>query len=257
MKLIKRMTCAFFALLMVITMIAVPTPTLAAETTQAKTSVPTKVRVYPQSYDNSAISFDYANAGDKIANLKTSSKNLVARQTYHRTEVGTSSDENVAEIGLYAKKAGKYTVSFDIYSEDGSVKRSSHKITVFAKADAPVSSVKLDGKDLSEYAYTMVNKKSAKLSVKMTKGYKLQKIVVRTYDKDGKYVEKAAKNNKKITLGKYPYSYTYSYASSYSNYRYNYWKKYLNAPTYIEITYKDKWTKQSETITYMVSRLAD
>ena len=42
MKLIKKMTCAFFALLMVITMIAVPTPTLAAETTQAKTSVPTR-----------------------------------------------------------------------------------------------------------------------------------------------------------------------------------------------------------------------
>mgnify|MGYP006934544629 CR=1 FL=1 len=255
MKLIKKMTCVFFALLMVITMIAVPT--LAAGTAQAKTSVPTKVRVYPQSYNNSAISFDYANAGDKIANLKTNSKNLVARQTYHRTEVGTSSDENAAEIGLYAKKAGKYTVSFDIYSEDGSVKRSSHKITVFAKADAPVSTIKLDGKDLSEYAYTMINKKSAKLSVKMASGYKLQKIVVRTYDKDGKYVEKTVKNNKKITLGKYPYSYAYGYKSDYSNYRYNYWRKYLNAPTYIEITYKDKWTKQSETTTYMVSRLAD
>ena len=46
MKLIKKMSCMFLALLMVITVLAVPTPAAAAE----RGGVPTKVRIYPGSY---------------------------------------------------------------------------------------------------------------------------------------------------------------------------------------------------------------
>lgn len=257
MKMTKRISSLILALLMVITLFAVPTPTYAAE----RGGVPSKVRVYSGSYTDNAIAFNYANPGDQIKNLKSSSSNLVVKQTYQREESNTysTSSENYAQIGVYAKKEGKYTVSFDIYSKDGSAKRSSHKVTVFAKNDSPVSSIKLDGKNIwdadSNSAFT--TKKSAKLSIKMAKGYTLKKIVIRTYDKDGKTVEKEVKNNKKITLGKYGYSYSYNYQSTYSPENwYSYWSKSISAPTYIEITYKDKWTKQNETLTYSVRRLA-
>lgn len=257
MKMTKRMSGLILALLMVITLFAVPTPAYAAE----RGNVPSKVRVYAKSYTDNAIEFNYANAGDQLKNLKSSSKNLVVKQTYHREESAaySSNAQNYANIGVYAKKEGKYTVSFDIYSKDGSVKRSSHKVTVYAKNDSPVSSIKIDGKSIwdSDSNSAFTTKKSGKLSIKMAKGYTLKKITVRTYDKDGKTVEKVVKNNKKITLGKYGSSYSYNYQSEYSpEYWYSYWSKSIYAPTYIEITYKDKWTKQNETTTYMVRRLS-
>ena len=259
MKLIKKMSCMFLALLMVITVLAVPTPAAAAE----RGGVPTKVRIYPGSYDNNAIEFNYVNSGDQIKNIKSSSNNLIAKQTYQREESEAHSDystsSNYAQIGLYAKKEGKYKVKFDIYSKDGTVKRSSHTVTVFAKSDAAVKSITLDGKDIwdANNSSAFTTKKSAKLSVKMSSGYTLKKITIRTYDKDGKSVEKVVKNNKKITLGQYGYAYSYNYQSEYSpEYYYGYWYKYLNAPTYIEITYKDKWTKEEDTVTYSVTRLS-
>lgn len=258
MKLTKRISSLLLALLMVITVFAVPAPVSAAE----RGSVPTKVRVYPTSYDDSAIEFNYANPGDQIKNLKSSSKNLVVKQTYQQEESEAhayTTPSNYARIGVYAKKEGKYTVSFDIYSKDGSVKRSSHKVTVYAKSDSPVSSIKLDGKSIWDTdAYSaFTTKKSGKLSIKMASGYTLKKITVRTYDKDGKTLEKVVKNNKKITLGQYGYSYSYDYQSSYNPESwYAYWSKSIGAPTYIEITYKDKWTKQNETVTYSIRRLS-
>lgn len=109
--------------------------------------------------------------------------------------------------------------------------------------------------EMSSAAFT--TKKSGKLSIKMASGYKLQKIQIRTYDKDGKEVKKTVKNNKKITLGQYAYSYSYNREyNNTPNSFYGYWYKYLNAPTYIEITYKDKWTKQSEVVTYSIQRLS-
>ncbi len=251
----KKFSCMVLALLMLVTVFSVPTTASAAE----KESVPQKVRIYSGSYDNYAISFDYDNSGDQIKNLKTSSKNLVARQTRQESSSEDSyGSDNSATIGLYAKKEGKYTVSFDIYSKDGSTKRSSQKVTVYAKNDSPIKSIKLDGKNIWEEQYTsaFTTKKSGKLSISMAKGYTLKKIQIRTYDKNGKEVVKTVKNNKKITLGQYSYSYTYSYESEYSSYWRSYWYKYLNAPTYIEITYKDKWTKQNEVITYSIQRLS-
>lgn len=257
MKMTKRISSLILALLMVITVFALPTPVAAAE----RGSVPSKVRVYSGSYDNTAISFNYVNAGDQIKNLKSSSKNLIVKQTYQREEsesYSSTTPSNYAQIGVYAKKEGTYTVSFDIYSKDGSVKRSSHKVKVYAKNDSPVSSIKLGGKSLWESSSAFTTMKSGKLSIKMASGYTLKKITIRTYDKNGKTVEKVVKNNKKITLGQYGYSYSYDYQSSYNpEYWYAYWSKSISAPTYIEITYKDKWTKQNETVTYSVVRLAN
>ena len=74
--------------------------------------MPAKIRIYSGVYDNSAISFDYDNAGDQVKNVKTNSKNLIARQTRQESaseEYAKDSDVsyNSAQIGLYAKKEGK------------------------------------------------------------------------------------------------------------------------------------------------------
>lgn len=255
MRLFKKISSMVLALAMAITLMAVPNATVSAAD---RGSIPSKIRIYPGNYDNYAIEFSYKNAGDQIKNLKTNNKNLIARQTAHReeSEAYSSDPDNYASIGLYAKKEGKYTVSFDIYSKNGKVKRSSHKVTVYAKSDSPVNYVKLDGK--YTWDYSMMTQKSAKLSVKMAKGYTLKSIQIRTYDKNGKEVVKKVKNNQKITLGQYGYSYSYSYQSSYNpESYYSYWSKNMNAQTLIEITYKDKYTKQLDTTTYSVSRLSN
>ena len=265
MKLTKRISCVVLALMMTLAVFSVSTPVSAA-TKAEKRAVPAKVRIYPQSYNNFAIEFDYDNVGDQIKNLNTSSKNLVAKQTYQHSESATyTSPENYARIGLYAKKTGKYTVSFDIYSKDGKVKRSSKKVTVYVKDDSPVKSVAFAGKtiftstpsasNVSHVSYT--NKKSGKISIKMSKGYTLKKIQIRTYDKNGNAVVKTVKNNKKIILGQYGSGYSNEYQSSYNeDYWYSYWYSNIEAATDIIVTYKDKWSKQDVTRSYCIYRLA-
>lgn len=253
MKRFKKISSMILALVlataMTVALMAVPAIPVAAADTG---SVPSKVRIYSGYYDNYAIQFSYKNPGDKIKHLKTSSKNLVARQTYH-SEYSESYSPTFAgrvQIGLYAKKEGKYTVTFDIYSKNGKVKRGSHKVTVYAKNDSPFRSITLDGKDADDPSHAA--KKSAKLSVKMAKGYALKSIQVITGDKNGKQVEKKVKNNQKITFGQYAFIDSYS-----SDDYYSYWSKGMNATTTIAITYKDKYSKQLDTRFYSVgSRLS-
>ncbi len=252
MKRFKKISSMILALVlataMTVALMAVPAIPVAAADTG---SVPSKVRIYTGSYDNYAIEFSYKNPGDKIKHLKTSSKNLVARQTYQSeySESYGSASNSSARIGLYAKKEGKYTVTFDIYSKNGKVKRGSHKVTVYAKNDSPFRSVTLDGKDVYDFYYT--TKKSAKLSVKMAKGYALKSIEVITYNKKGKQVTKKVKNNQKITFGQYGSYYSYSYQSSYDpDSYYSYWSKDMSASTTIRITYKDKYDGQLKTRGY-------
>ena len=265
MKILKKVSCFVLTLAMLATIVSVPDAAYAATT---KDTVPAKIRIYSGVYDNSAISFDYDNAGDQVKNVKTNSKNLIARQTRQESaseEYAKDSDlsYNSAQIGLYAKKEGKYTVSFDVYSSDGTTKRNSYKVTVFAKNDSPFTDIKYAGQSLFSYnssyssSQEIVTKSSGKLSIKMAKGYKLKKIEVITRDKAGNEVVKVVKNNKKIKLGEYPYSYSYEYQSSYNpQYWRSYWYKYMNASTRIQITYKDKWTKQEEVTSYSINKLA-
>ena len=50
--------------------------------------------------------------GKNIKNIKTSSKDLKAKVT----RLSLSSSSNSGYVGVYAKKTGKYTVSFDVYN---------------------------------------------------------------------------------------------------------------------------------------------
>jgi hypothetical protein len=80
---------------------------------------------------------------------------------------------------------------------------------------------------------------SGKLTVKMSsKNYKLNSIVVETYDKDGNVKYTSVKNKAKIAYGLYKN--TSSYQSKYSSYSYS--NSSMYKPTIIHIGYTDKFT---------------
>ena len=137
-------------------------------------------------YDEETISVGYAadwyygsanyvyvslkNDGDRVMNVKSNSKNLLAQKTrerYYRTtekdystgKYKTEVDYGITYIGFFAKKAGTYKVTFDVIKADGTL-RCTKTITVktysyTAPGINPVKSVKYAGKDLyTHYPYT-------------------------------------------------------------------------------------------------------
>ncbi|MBQ7065542.1 MAG: hypothetical protein IJN92_01855 [Lachnospiraceae bacterium] len=228
-------------------------------------------------YDEETISVGYAadwyygsanyvyvslkNDGDRVMNVKSNSKNLLAQKTrerYYRTtekdystgKYKTEVDYGITYIGFFAKKAGTYKVTFDVIKADGTL-RCTKTITVktysyTAPGINPVKSVKYAGKDLyTHYPYT--EKKSGKLKVTLKKGYKLVSIQIGKYDK-GKLVYKKIKNNRKITLATKKVSKsTTKYTNGSSTHTYD----ELFPTTYIKIMYKNK--KTGETGEYATS----
>ena len=85
----------------------------------------------------------------------------------------------------------------------------------------------------------------------MNKGYKLTKIVVETYDKNGERKSKTVKNNSTITLGKYPYF----NESGEVDGNYYYMNTSIEASTQIRIYYTDKYTKSEDSGNYYMYRL--
>ena len=183
MKIFKRTVSLFLAFCLCAGMLLLqPQSTVSAAVRNKPTT--TVLRMSSNSFDSSAIYVNLPKAKVcYIKNIKTSSKNLIAKNTHYYT---TSSDDTYtdtfASIGLYAKKTGKYKVTYNICDKSGN-KLSSGKVTVYVKNDLPVKSVKFAGKEVN---YALTSKKSGKLSVKMNKGYTLKKITVTTYNKAGK-----------------------------------------------------------------------
>ena len=247
MKIFKRTASLFLAFCLCAGMLLLqPQSTVSAATTTTPT---TKVlRIYSRSQSNSDIHINLPKGKVcYVKNIKTNSKNLIAKNTRYYTSTSTDEYTNpYAEIGLYAKKEGTYKVTYNICDKAGK-KLSSGKVTVYVKNDLPVKSVKFAGKEVN---YALTSKKSGKLSVKMNKGYTLKKITVTTYNKAGKEVVKTMKNNSTLKLGEY----AYIFDNSYSNGR-NY-STSLAARTKITITYIDKYTKQECESIYSISRLA-
>ena len=175
MKIFKRTVSLFLAFCLCAGMLLLqPQSTVSAAVRNKPTT--TVLRMSSNSFDSSAIYVNLPKAKVcYIKNIKTSSKNLIAKNTHYYT---TSSDDTYtdtfASIGLYAKKTGKYKVTYNICDKSGN-KLSSGKVTVYVKNDLPVKSVKFAGKEVN---YALTSKKSGKLSVKMNKGYTLKKITV-------------------------------------------------------------------------------
>lgn len=218
----------------------------------AKAKVASKsIEIGVNSVYSTNIQVEYSKGDAKINNIKTSSKNLIARQTYqyYHTDAYSYSDHpyGYAQIGVYAKKKGTYTVSFDVCDAKGK-KLSSHKVKVTARVTtggsyvSPFKKVTFAGKQniFSE----PTSKKSGKFKVEMNKGYKLTSIKMRYYDKQGKRVEKTIKNNANVTLGQYAYVDEYQYDSEYdSNYWYYNYNSNLFAETEFYVEYKNTKTK--------------
>lgn len=173
MKIFKRTVSLFLAFCLCAGMLLLqPQSTVSAAVRNKPTT--TVLRMSSNSFDSSAIYVNLPKAKVcYIKNIKTSSKNLIAKNTHYYT---TSSDDTYtdtfASIGLYAKKTGKYKVTYNICDKSG-YKLSSGKVTVYVKNDLPVKSVKFAGKEvvktmknnstlkLGEYAYIFDNSYSS------------------------------------------------------------------------------------------------
>ena len=253
MKVIKKLLGLLLAITMVIAF--VPASAEAAE----KDTIPTKVRLI-YSMDSNAIEINLADITQSIDNITTDSKNLTAMLTgsEYSAQKGdgneNSESKNKYTIGLRSKKNGTYTVSFDILDEKNK-KVETKEITVYAYS-SPVKSVTFDGKEING---DWLSGKSAKVKVTLTSGNKIKKLEYGVYEikEDGESsisteeVYKKFKNGAKITFGTQPYYYSSEYSDNYDDYSYEtkYFNTDMDAPTYIRITYYDKYTKQNEVYT--------
>lgn len=288
MKLIKKFTSVILTLALFsslfLTNFQVSEAATSVSATALKKAVPSKVRIYPgneytsgSSTSTTSIFVPFASRTNCISNIKVSKKGLTTKVTCEeRRGKGYNSEtyENYGIIGLYSEKEGTYKVSFDVLNKKGGKKLYSKTVTVYVKYDYPVASFKYAGKT---DVWSIQSKTKGKLSVKMTKGYKLKSIEL------GKYVYKKAenrdnsegsnidiykkqetemvytkvKNNSTIKLSTVP-DYSSVYSKYYTQYSdgdiyssfYRYLRDRIVANTSVKITYIDKYTKQECTIYY-------
>lgn len=252
MKLSKKLSTLFAAFFLLAALMIG-----SAMTVSAASSIPTKVRIFPKTVNNYAVTFELPSTGDVIKNVKSSSKNLAVRQTSMSDEKSSYNTSNSVTLGMYAKKTGTYTVTFDIYSAAGK-KKSSKKITVYAKSDSPVKKFTYNGK---AYAYSANHAASGKIKVTMNSGYKLKKIEVGKYTvsktidgQESNLKWTKVNNGAKITLSKVPHTSSYEYGSLTDGYYCKRSTKQMDAETIVRITYTDKYTKQSATTFYYFYR---
>ena len=252
MKKAKKILSVLLFLTMLVTLFPV---TANAET---KNTIPTKIRMYNRT-DERAIEIELADITQSIGNVKTDSKNLFAKVTSSELnqEQGYQTDQMVNKnkftVGLRSKKNGSYTVSFDILNKDGN-KVETKKVKVYAYS-SPVKSITFGGKTKDDH---ILAGKSAKVKVTLNKGNKIDKLeygvyklVEDEYSIMSEEVYKTFKNGANVTFGKMPSYYESNYSSEYDDYLFisNFFSNGMDAPTFIRITYYDKYTKQNETYT--------
>ena len=159
MKIFKRTASLFLAFCLCAGMLLLqPQSTVSAATTTTPT---TKVlRIYSRSQSNSDIHINLPKGKVcYVKNIKTNSKNLIAKNTRYYTSTSTDEYTNpYAEIGLYAKKEGTYKVTYNICDKAGK-KLSSGKVTVYAKNDSPVKSAKFANKEINSALTKHINNK--------------------------------------------------------------------------------------------------
>lgn len=259
MKFSKEITKKLLGIVLVLALAVtmIPTSIFAA----GKDNIPTKVRMNSNSWDDYAIEIQLADATQTIANIKSNSKNVIAKITNLNVSIEEGEDakvKNEITIGAYAKKDGTYTISFDILDADGK-KIDSKEVKVYAYKESPVKSISIEG---SQKNSSLLNKKSGKVKVTLQKGNKLKKLEYGVYSakdnsKNTEVKYKQFKNGAKITYGSNTGYYENEYSSEYSNYYSYYMNTSMAAPTYIRITYVDKYTKQEETKTLYYYRIVE
>lgn len=207
---------------------------------------------YAWSYGSgSTVSIHLDNSGDRVMNVRSNSSSLVAKKVYEQVYTNSSSynpytSYRYSNIGVFAKKAGKYTVSFDVVDSTGTVKctKTIYVTTSYTVFKSGIKSIKYANKPIADY-YPFTNVKSGKLSVVMKKGYKLISLERRAYNNKGEYVSTPIKNNKKLKLATkeiYSNEYTDTYNGVTSGSRYAF--DDLFPSTSIKITYMNTKTKE-------------
>lgn len=269
MKTLKRMISGFLALILALGMavVSMPATAQAAAETGIKTC-PSKIRIVPGYVDDWAMELELKSAKFYVKSIKSSSKNLKAEITEENTDFYenngvTEYDENDCVIGMYAKKEGKYTLTLTIGNTDNESFSYKKKVTVYAKSDSPFKKVTVNGKS-EKWDTVYSSKKKIKFAVTAASGYKIQKIEIGSYksttESNGDvrseivYKKQSSKKSVSFTLSTKPYTYVYNYnytGSGKVQTQRSTWREYMNAPTFVRITYKDKWTKQSDTRSYV------
>lgn len=243
-KAAKKIICMLSAICVAVSMLIVcDTPVLAA-------TAPAKVHIGLKQTYSSNIEVKFSQGDYKIQNVKCSSKNLTYRVTYvsSTSSKRTYDQDNpwgYGQIGLYAKKKGTYTVTFDVVDKNMNV-TSSHSVKVYANSETGIKKVTFAGKikyTADRGSNGIGKSESGAFKVTMNKGYTLKSITMTTYNKSGKATQKKIKNGAKVTLGKYRYISDKSQNTS----SYDSWNADLLAETRFEIVYKDKYSNQNMT----------
>lgn len=256
-----------------------PTTAKAATAPKSTTIVPKVEYLWSSSSSGGsytgAIHVDLDDKEDYIGNIKSKNSSLIAKQTYAYAHFSTRSntqEQPYAMIGLYAKKNLNTVVTFDVFDANGK-KKESKSVKVVAKSNPtttkpPFKSITFNGKPLV-YG-KLYTKSSGTLKVKMNSNFKLVSIKVGTYTTPKKQstssdscvimknemTYKTVKNNQKIKLGTNCDTYSYVYGTQDSNYYSSSYETRILAPTQILITYKNKKTKATGTLSYTIYRIA-
>lgn len=211
------------------------------------------------------VSVNLDNEGDRVTNVKSKSKYVLAKKTSESYDITTDTqwDETQGQnvqittenyyntfISFFGKKKGSYKVTFDVVDKNGN-KKCTKTIKVYVDkyvtTTSAIKSVTYAGKDIWEY-YPYCSKKSGKLKVKLNKGYSLVSITVNKRNSNGDWTGKKVKNGKKITLAK---SEKYTIKNDYWITTYN----PLFPETQIQISVKNKKTKEVTTYYYSLYTL--
>lgn len=233
----KKAVCLVLAVGMIAASMLIP------DTKASASAAADKIRIWTKTQSSMMVELA---AGDyKIANLKSSKKNLLVRTTY--TYSYDKKYSGSATISMYAKKKGTYTVTFDVVDRSNK-KLKSHSVKVYAADEPAVKKAEFGGSEI--FYGSVCEKSSGTFKVTMNKGYRLKSITIHTYDKNGKSVSKKFKNGKKAALGKYR-----RISEGSKGKDYEYWSASLLAETYFEIAYIDKYTKKEAKTSYYLYRL--
>lgn len=201
--------------------------------------IPDKVRIDPLVTRNMTICMKLVDAGYKVKNLKTNSKNLKVFVTRLSRYNSSSSYKTLVNIGCFATKVGKYKVSFTLDNGSKKIKRN---VTVYCKTGYGVKKVTLGGKRIDiDNPGAMAPVEGGVLKVKLNKNYVLKGIELESYTaNDQKNMTRIpVKNGQYIKLSKIVEKDNYQG----SNYIYSHHYEDMVAPTRIIVKYKDKKTQ--------------
>lgn len=244
----KRLLACTLAVVMLLTL-----PVTTKAQAAVKDNLPEKVRIYTSTTPwSKSVYLTLEDTEKSIENVKSNSKNLKAELvgSYTNIQQGNVYSHSFT-IGMIPFKDGTYTVTYDIVKNDKVV--DTRKMEVYAYP-SPIKDVTLDGKTDSYYE----NKAKGKIKVSLTSGNTIKKLEVGTYkmitDKNSgqkrtDMTYKTFKNGDSVKLGTIGSYSEYGYGNRIKDESYSgSLNSTLKSYTEIKITYKDKYTKQEETI---------